>query len=351
MSKKKQEDFLENEIGGLGKLDQRITNPKSISPEEQESLEKFLGKSKNTFKEINNHTPIKEGWIPVDREELGPRNIFYPSDWQFYVKPASVTAIKNWSAVNEESPQAVNQVLTEILKSGVKITDGMGNTVGWSKVNSWDRFWFILKIREVTFVKGESKIEFDDNCPSCDEEIRFELQPQYLHFELPDSDIIDRYWDSENQVWIIDPKEFDIPLEKLPVEFAKGEGLIELYCPSVGMDNLIIEWAQAKVQTKQKVDETFVRFLNWMLPYKRTPKDPKGFIKHVDTIYDRYKKWDVEFFDFMVGVLKNIMVNPQETLKQICPSCGEEAVSTVTFPNGIAVLFKSESNIKKFGSK
>ena len=354
MSKKKQEDSaLESQIGELGKLDNRVVNPNALTSEEQASLEAFLGDSKKSLKKqssVDTQVPIKDGWIPVDREEMGERSQFYPEDWKFYIKAASVTAIKNWSAVDEDSLTAINQVLTEILKSGVKITDGNGTTVGWSKVNSWDRFWFILKVREVTFVQGESKVEFNDNCPSCDEEITFELQPQYLHFEMPDPQVIEDYWNPQEQAWIIDPEEFNIPLDKLPVEFSK-EGIIDLYCPTVGMDNLIIEYAQAKAQAKQKIDETFIRFLNWMLPYKRTPKDLKGFMKHVDTIYERYKKWDTEFFEFMVGVIKNISVNPQETLKQTCPCCGEEAVSTVHFPNGISTLFRVETSIKKFGSK
>jgi hypothetical protein len=56
-------------------------------------------------------------------------------------------------------------------------------------------------------------------------------------------------------------------------------------------------------------------------------------------------------FTFMNDVIRNITINQSEKLRVECPYCGQEATSTVQFPNGIKVLFEVKSSAKKFGSR
>ena len=70
-----------------------------------------------------------------------------------------------------------------------------------------------------------------------------------------------------------------------------------------------------------------------------------------NTIYNDYKKWDVEMFSFMRDVIKNVTINPSENLSARCPHCGQETVSGVQFPNGIQALFQKQSSRKKFGTR
>ena len=350
---KETDKLFESTIGNIGnpenieskssledkKLKHTPGTHKELNQQEQATFDEFLKKSRSKSI-VNKEEPVltKDGWIQIDKSEMRKRALFYPSDYEFYVRPATVEAIKAWSAIDESRIDVVNNVLNEIIKTCVKISSLEG-TVSWNKLNDWDRFWFILKVREYTFMNGESKIEFEDTCAACNEEILFKLASSSLHYEFPDDDIISKHYDESNRSWIIDPSEYDI---QGPV--------IKLHTPTLEKTQAIIDWSIQQYQQSKKIDEVFVKFLIWMLPAK-LPKDPDLFNKVVSDCKQVYKSWDSDLFSFVDDVVRNITINQSEKLVQTCPNCGEEVISNVRFPNGISQLFKTETKYKKFGSR
>lgn len=345
MNKENNYGTLEDQIGdlgdtpkeekGLGKLKYAESHggKKQLSNDEQSDMAGFIARSgKGNIIEV----PIAEGWIPIDREELGKRSMFYPGDWEFSIRPATVQAIKNWTSVDEENPEELNKVFNEIIRLCVKIQDGKGIVHTWQEVNSWDRFWFILKVREYTFAKGESKIEYTDQCENCDSDITFTLNSASLTYEFPDDDLL-KYWDGSK--WVIDPREYDVDADP-----------ITLYTPKLGKDQAIIDWAVARArQGKRDIDENFIKFLVWMI--SKPSRDPQNFEMQVKQAQSIYKGWSVDMHSFMSDVVRNITINPSEKLSTKCPNCGAEVTSQVQFPNGVKTLFKTESKAKKFGSR
>lgn len=346
-------DELENQIGGIGGTNQPNSETTSrglgkiqhqeilgkkaaLDESEESSLEAFKNRGRALRQERVEQANIGDGWIPIDREEMGIRSEFYPKEWEFFVKAASVSAIKNWTAVNEERSDQVHAVLNEIIRTSVKIkTNGVGQG-GWQNINSWDRFWFVLKVREATFVDGESKVEFTDACSECDTDIVYRLTSAGLFYEFPDDELIEKYFNGRQ--WDIDPAEFDVAHEP-----------ITLYIPTLGKDQAIIDWATAQVRAERKIDENFLRFAPWML--NKASKDAQVFDRQMETLQKEYKSWSIPMFEFMEDVVRNVTINPSEKLRVECPHCGQEAISTVRFPNGIKTLFKTESKAKKFGSR
>lgn len=329
----------ENDGKGLGKLqyaDQILGHKEQLSEEEKASMERFKEKGRKIKEDAAARVQVAAGWVPVNREDMGIRSQFYPSDWQFYIKPAPVMSIKNWTAVDESRADQVNNVMNEIIRTSVRIEDGRGNSVGWGQINSWDRFWFILKVREATFDTGETRIEFEDECSECNSDINYTLNSSALFYEFPDDDLIEQYWDGEK--WVINPEEFDVAHEQ-----------IILYTPKLAKDQAIIDWAQAKARENQKIDENFIKYLVWMIP--KAPKDLDVFDRQITKLQKEYKSWSVEMAEFMDDVVRNITINPQENLRVKCPNCGQEATSRVRFPNGIKQLFRVETKAKKFGSR
>lgn len=347
MSSKNDYNELEKQIGEMGGVEEnkgsnlgKLQHPESygsrpgLSEEEQKSLDEFRARSD---RKLNNDPPtIAEGWIPLDRSELGKRSLFYPEDWEFSIRPATVQAIKNWTSVDEENPEELNKVFNEIIRLCVRMTDEKGTVHTWHEMNSWDRFWFILKVREYTFVHGESKIEYTDQCENCDEDIIFTLNSSSLTYEFPDDDLL-KYWDG--QKWVIDPREYDVDADP-----------VTLWTPKLGKDQAIIDWAIARArQGKKDIDENFIKFLVWMI--SKPSRDPQNFETQVRQAQNIYKGWDVEMNSFMNDVVRNITINPSEKLSTKCPHCGAEVTSQVQFPNGVKALFKTESKAKKFGSR
>lgn len=359
MSKNSQDyDNLESQIGNigdenqsnpavddqpkLGKLRYNHTGKQELNEQEKDEMQEFLNKSrrKSVFKRTEEENPsvsegVSEGWIPVEREELGIRSQFYPEDWEFAIRPATVQAIKNWTSIDEERLDQVNNVFNDIIKTCVKITSSTGG-VSWENINSWDRFWFVLKIREYTFVHGESKVQFTDQCSECDEDIDFELTARGLFYEFPDEELIEKYWNGKT--WEIDPQEYDV-----------DEAPITLFTPTLGKDQAIINWATEKYRATNKIDETFLKFLPWLV--NKPSRDTAMFDRQIQKIYKDYKSWSIDMFTFMDDVIKNITINPSEKLKVTCPHCGKEVVSNVRFPNGIKAIFNVTTKAKKFGSR
>lgn len=345
MSKKDLDSTLEQEIGSmgadnvtpLGKLEHKAAygQKEDLTASEQASLDKFLHKNNDTSSRFDD-AEVSSGWVPIDRESMGIRSQFYEPNWQFFIKPATVKAIKNWTAIDESRPDQVNKVFNEIIRQCVKIDTGSAQGAGWAQVKSWDRFWFILKVREYTFANGENKVEFTDECQECGGDITYTLSADALHYEFPDDTLIDEYWNGRE--WVINPRDYDVDHEP-----------IKIYTPTLGKDEAIIDWATVKVRQGGKVDETFIEFLVWLLD--KPSHDMNMLDRQIEKIRKEYNSWSVDMFTFMKDVIRNVTINPSENLTARCPHCGQETVSGVQFPDGITTLFNSSKPRKKFGSR
>lgn len=345
MTKNNVDEMLENEIGSMGvdeqsnfgKLKHKSVygQKEDLESDERESLNRFLNKGKQIKEEIE-AVEISSGWIPVDRESMGIRSQFYPADWEFFIKPATMKAIKNWTAIDESRPDQVNKVFNEIIRQCVKIDTHSMQGAGWAQIKSWDRFWFILKVREYTFTQGENKVEFTDECQECGHDVTYTLSADALHYEFPDENLIEDYWNGKE--WIIDPTEYDVEHEP-----------IKIYTPTLGKDEAIIEWATQKARSGAKLDETFIEFLVWMLD--KPSRDMQMLDRQIEKLHKEYNSWSVDMFTFMRDVLKNVTINPSENLTVRCPHCGLDTVSGVQFPDGITALFGNNKPKKKFGSR
>lgn len=281
----------------------------------------------------------REGWITINRDILGERDKFYPSDWQFLIRPATVEAIRNWSLLDENNANSIDDVFNEILKYCLSIKTSVGN-LPWQAINNWDRFFFVLIIREYTFVNGESNIEFYEDCYNCDSAARFTLESQSLMYDLPDESVME-YFDRENRVWIIDPNDYDV----------QSENPVYLYVPTIERDANIKAWLISEYQQneKKKFDNVFIKFLPWLVP--KISKDTDAAKMQIRKAELAFRSWDSEMFSFMNDVLKNISVTPSTNISAICPSCGEEVTTRLRFPNGVGALFNVVNRRSKFGTK
>ncbi len=341
------EETMEQHIGDIGATEERyevIETPQKLrymekgkDSEEVKDFNDMIDKVRRVDFTQQEDNTIGNGWTPIDKYEMGTRAQFYPADWQFRIKPATVLAIRNWASIDEENLAAVNNVMNEIIKTCVSVTSEYGK-VSWEKINSWDRFWFIMKVHQYTFTRGENKIEFDDECTECGETIQYTLRPDTLFYEFPDDQVVENCWDAEKMVWRVNPQDYGLPNKT-----------VTLYTPTLGKDAALIQWLYQQNQAGKKIDETFIRFLPYML--ERAPKDVQMLDKQIKELKRMFDGWDTDMFLFMDEVIRNITINPSEKLRTKCEHCGEEVHSTVRFPNGIKRLFVVQGKHNKFGSR
>lgn len=316
-------------------------NPMTGRTQEEMDADKNFAKEKGLSRigeEIGQKAEVRDGWIDVNRALLGERGQFYPESWRFRIRPATVEAIRNWSTIDDDNPMSIDDVFNEVLKSCLAIITPEGPKP-WGNVCSWDRFFFLLLIREYTFRQGEGKISFEEDCPECDNPVTFELTSQSLNFELPDPEVMPMY-DQETRQWHIDPTEYDVESE--PITF---------YVPTLEKDAAVKQWLIARYQENRnyKLDQIFLRFLQWMTP--KLSKDDTIIKRQIKELQMKYKAWNEEEFMFFDDVIKNITVTPDRNLKMTCPVCGEEVTSQMRFPNSVKELFNVQSKRKKFGSR
>lgn len=281
----------------------------------------------------------RSGWIAIDRALLGVRDYFYPEDWQFLVRPATVEVVRNWSMLDENNGNSIDDVFNEILKYCLSIKTSTG-TRPWQDINNWDRFFFVLLIREYTFVHGESNVEYYEDCTNCDSPVKYTLNSQALMYDTPDEEVL-RYFDRNNRVWVIDPADFEIP----------ASAPIYLYTPTVEKDANIKAWifGEHNENDKKKFDPVFIKFLPWICP--KVSKDFAVARQQIRKAEMTFKSWDSEMFSFMDDVLKNIAVTPSTSILAVCPACGEEVTARLRFPDGVGALFNVVNRRKKFGTK
>lgn len=310
---------------------------------DKNSVENFLDDKKLTKigERIGSQTEIRDGWMFVDRSLLKERDVFYPEDWQFKIRPATVEAIKNWSVVDENNPNSIDTVFDEIIKNCLSITTSTGPKP-WYSINAWDRLFFVLLIREYSMQEGQKKISFTKQCPNCDVDVTFELNSLALMYDLPGEDVME-YFDRDNQTWNIIPADYD-------VEWPEKE-YIQLYLPTREKDANIKAYLISKLQEDRnyKADQVFIKFLPWLLP--KISKDVNIAKNQIRKAEIDFKSWNIEQFSFMDEVLKNIMVTPDTNLVAVCHSCGEEVTAPMQFPDGISSLFDINDRRKKFGKK
>lgn len=350
------ESAMSNDLGGVTQPAQEETAPTSEAGRYLGQTLNYKRKEKQVNSDIEDakdrlnltrigerigqNNEIREGWISVDRAMLGARDVFYPQDWEFRIKPATVEAIRNWSTIDDENPNSIDTVFDEILKSCLSIKTQRG-PLPWNNINVWDRFFFILLIREATMINGEKKVEFYRECSNCEVEVKFELNSLSLMYDVPEDDVMN-YYDRDTRTWSIVPSDFDVTY---------AGDYIQLYLPTREKDANIKAWAVSKLQEDRqaKLNHVFIKFLPWMLP--KISKDltiAKNQIRKAET---EFKSWGPEMFSFMDNVLKNIMVTPGSNLVATCPSCGEEVTAPLQFPGGISALFDMADRFKKFGKK
>lgn len=286
---------------------------------------------------IGQSIEVRDGWMDVDKRLLGQKAIFYPEEWQFKIRPATVETIRNWSTIDDENVNSVDDVFNEVLKYCLMIVTPTG-PIPWGNIRSWDRFFFVLLVREYTFTQGEKAIEFSEDCPNCDNPVKFKLESQSLMYEFPDEEVM-RHFSQEDQTWLINPNEYG-------VEWPEP---IVLYLPTLEKDANIKAWLIDRVQNKKKVDSVFIKFLPWLAP--KISKDLTIAQRQIREYEVKYKSWDSDMFSFMDEVINNITVIPNTNLVTTCPTCGEEVTAPITFQDGIRSLFDMAGGRKKFGKK
>ena len=262
------------------------------------------------------------GYINIPLNCLPSQGKFYPENTRISIRAARVGEIREFSIIDENDPKDIRDKMTYIVSQCTKVY--YGPTPGYYKdLLEDDRIILVLKIRELTFVDGQSSIKIpvpEGACstPGCHPQETVNFSSDKLQFRKL-SVMLEKYYDSNTRCYNVQTKKY---------------GAISLYPPTIGVTTVIADWIRKQQEENKKIDAALVDLLPYLV------KDWRGFTeKQLFAKLTELAGWSTEKFALVLRLKEEISVGIEFEITETCAQCGGELKIPVTFPDGFRSLF------------
>jgi len=303
------------------------TESSSLDQTKQDTNQQFSQKnaSPNNLGKVNmNRNPLgmESEWKNIPVSNLPSKGFGYPEGFEIAIKASDVKEIRHFSTVDDDDRLDLDDKLNTIISKCMKIRWNGGFLESY---DLWyeDRFYIIMSIRDLTFIRGENKIllPLTKNCKKedCNLPDMIELRSNLLDSFEVDEEILRRY-NSDSYSFKFIPKD--------------GSPEMDLYIPTVGVTTLCRKILSEKKKKGKKFDESFAKVASFIIP------DWRGLDERM---YDQYEKLSSEWtplqFSIADQITERINFATKSRIYSKCESCGGEATAEITFPRGYRSLF------------
>lgn len=282
----------------------------------------------DNVKRINNII----GYLNVPLDTLPSQGRYYPENTRISIRAARVGEIREFSTIDEEDPKDVTDKMTYIISQCCKVY--YGNVPGHYKdLVVADRIVLIIKIRELTFVDGQTSIKIpvpSGACKTvgCTPQDHINFSSAMFKFMKP-SDELEKYYDTINRCYNIHTKSF---------------GIVTLYVPKIGVFTAVSDYIKDQLQKNHKIDEIVAEMLPFLI------KDWRGLDEKV--IFSKITEitgWDTKKFNLIYRLIEKINVGIEFEVTDTCEKCGGEIKVPISFPDGYKSIFVQ--TISDFGDE
>ena len=255
------------------------------------------------------------GYLKIPVKELPTKGMFYPSDIEISIRAARGEEIKHWSTMNDTDIQQQSQV-DDIFNymiercCVVKIPGQAGNC--WKDLKNADRLYLLLAIREFTFVGDQNTLrvpygEGKEDIPVVKEMIDF--------VKIPDE--LMEFYNPENRCFT----------------FNVDGQTINMYIPSIGVNDWIKKYTINKINSREMFDKDFIIYAGMLIQdYRklsaRSYEDLVG-----STRLWGHREWSV--VSYVLDALNNVT----EPKIKYTDENGTEVEIPLTFRGGIKAIF------------
>lgn len=279
---------------------------------------------KNLGKVNVNRTPLgmESEWKNIPSDTLPSKGFGYPDGFEIAIKAAKVTEIRQFSTVDESDRLDLDDKLNTIIEKCMKIRWNGGVLESF---DLWyeDRFFIIMSIRDMTFLKGENRIllPITKNCTKedCNIPDMIELKSNLLDSFVIDHEILKRY-NKDSYSFKFIPKD--------------GSAEMDLYIPTIGVTTICRRIIAEKKRKNKKFDESFARVASFIIP------DWRGLDER---LYDQYERASTEWtplqFSIADQISEKINFATKSRIYTKCESCDGEVTADISFPGGYRSLF------------
>lgn len=262
------------------------------------------------------------GYHNVPLDTLPSQGRYYPENTRISIRAARVGEIREFSTIDENDPKDVTDKMTYIISQCCKIY--YGNTPGHYKdIIVADRIVLIFKIRELTFIDGQSAMKIpvpSGACSTvgCKPQDNIVFNSTMFKFMKPNEEL-EKYYDPVNRCYNIHTKSF---------------GMITLHIPTIGVWTAVSDYVRDELQNNRKIEGTVAEMIQFLI------EDWRGLGKKaIFAKISEVSGWDTKKFNLVYRLIEKINVGIEFEITDICESCGGEIKVPISFPDGYKSIF------------
>lgn len=280
-----------------------------------------LGKSQTMKKQPT----MDIGWKNIPVSMLPSGGLFYPDGTKIAIRAAEVREIRHFSTIDEDDKIDIEEKISYVIDRCFRMDFPGEGVVSYKDLKQEDRFFILMAIRDLTFVKGENSIILKPykkckNTLDCPFRDGIELRTGVLSsYKLDEK--ISEYYSPQSRSFVFNIK--------------KIEKSIELFIPSIGITEAITSFVIECSKRNIEIDDGFLKISPFIFDDWRDV--------NFDTILRKMREsdyWTKEEYSLYFELSERIKIGTKLEVNQKCPVCGDEEVAaSISFPDGIRSLF------------
>ena len=265
-------------------------------------------------------------WKNLPAGLLPSKGFFYPEGTRMAIRPCDVKEIRHFSTIDEDDSLDIERKLSFILERCLRIDFPGEGVVSYKDLKQEDRFYIIMAIRDLTFLRGENSLmlipnRICKNTKECKIIDGFELRSGNLSAYELDSEILKRY-NPETRSFIF--------------TFKQTNESFEIFVPSLGVTQALSDFTSICEKRRIEIEDGFLEIAPFIIPEWRG----LNFEAILSVMQKSTKDWTTKEFSLLYQISEKIKIGTKTEAKQKCLVCGEgEVTAEITFPGGIRSLF------------
>lgn len=263
--------------------------------------------------------------------EILPCGIFYKKGTKISIRSANVQEVQAYSVVDNNNYLDVTEKMNQLLSTCIKFILPNGQNGSYKDVKDGDRLYLIFMIRELTFPGGKN-LSKDVACKNCNHEFKIELRAtssekvakSFVNYNMPEK--LEKFFSIQERVFIFTINDVDYKLAP----------------PTIGIQEALFGDIKTKTQSDKNINVSFLKIASCML-YDRINITEAG-IKEKE---NEFKRMDMKTFQILNSAINQMLFGIKE-LSSVCPQCGLEVHTEMTFPDGAANIFVISNVIDEY---
>jgi hypothetical protein len=271
------------------------------------------------------NTLSENGWKNIPVDVLPTRGQYYPYGTRISIRAAEVREIRHFSTIDDDDRLDIEERLSYVLDRCLRMEFPNEGLISYKDLKQEDRFYLILSIRDLTFVKGENSILLKTNkkcneTPECPFNNGIELRTGALDsYRIEDK--IMKHYNSQTGSFVFNIK--------------RTGKRVEMFIPSIGVTQAISSYVIQASRMGITIDDGFLQISPFLFNDWRDLNFDQYINKMRECDYLTKEEYSVLF-----ELSQRIKVGTKMEVKQNCPICGGmEVTADITFPQGLRSLF------------